>query len=169
MLGLRYLCRLALRLEVYLYVDNTKKNYFFNISNLQGTMKGLLPDQLESLDCEIILGNTYHLGNRPGTEVLKKAGGLHKFMAWNRALLTDSGGFQMVSLLKLAEITEEGVKFKSPYDNSEIMLTPEKSIEIQNCIGRVLIYLLQFYASEIGLFSYLVISNQLVMCNCHRC
>ncbi|CAK1603315.1 unnamed protein product [Parnassius mnemosyne] len=101
----------------------------------QGTMKGLLPEQLEDLDCEIILGNTYHLGNRPGTDVLKKVGGLHKFMAWNRALLTDSGGFQMVSLLKLAEITEEGVKFKSPYDGSEIMLTPEKSIEIQNCIG----------------------------------
>ncbi|CAH0700721.1 unnamed protein product [Spodoptera exigua] len=101
----------------------------------QGTMKGLLPDQLESLDCEIILGNTYHLGNRPGTDVLTKAGGLHNFMGWNRALLTDSGGFQMVSLLKLAEITEEGVKFKSPYDDSEIMLTPEKSIEIQNCIG----------------------------------
>ncbi|KAL4715144.1 hypothetical protein ACJJTC_012191 [Scirpophaga incertulas] len=101
----------------------------------QGTMKGLLPEQLEDLDCEIILGNTYHLGNRPGTDVLEKAGGLHKFMSWKRALLTDSGGFQMVSLLKLAEITEEGVKFKSPYDNSEIMLTPEKSIEIQNCIG----------------------------------
>lgn len=98
-------------------------------------MKGILPDQLESLDCEIILGNTYHLGNRPGTEVLEKAGGLHKFMGWNRALLTDSGGFQMVSLLKLAEITEEGVKFRSPYDESEIMLTPEKSIEIQNAIG----------------------------------
>lgn len=98
-------------------------------------MKGLLPDQLETLDCEIILGNTYHLGNRPGTDVLTKAGGLHKFMGWNRALLTDSGGFQMVSLLKLAEITEEGVKFRSPYDDSEIMLTPEKSIEIQNCIG----------------------------------
>ncbi|XP_013200537.1 queuine tRNA-ribosyltransferase catalytic subunit [Amyelois transitella] len=101
----------------------------------QGTMKGLLPDQLEQLDCEIILGNTYHLGNRPGTEVLQKVGGLHNFMGWNRALLTDSGGFQMVSLLKLAEITEEGVNFRSPYDNSQIMLSPEKSIEIQNCIG----------------------------------
>ncbi|CAG9784528.1 unnamed protein product [Diatraea saccharalis] len=101
----------------------------------QGTMKGLLPEQLEELGCEIILGNTYHLGNRPGTEVLEKIGGLHKFMSWNRALLTDSGGFQMVSLLKLAEITEEGVKFRSPYDDTEIMLTPEKSIEIQNCIG----------------------------------
>ncbi|GBP41091.1 Queuine tRNA-ribosyltransferase catalytic subunit [Eumeta japonica] len=101
----------------------------------QGTIKGLLPEQLKDLNCGIILGNTYHLGNRPGTDVLKKAGGLHKFMAWDRGLLTDSGGFQMVSLLKLAEITEEGVKFKSPYDDSEIMLTPEKSIEIQNCIG----------------------------------
>lgn len=101
----------------------------------QGTMKGLLPDQLKDLNCEIILGNTYHLGNRPGTEVLEKAGGLHKFMGWDRALLTDSGGFQMVSLLKLAKITEEGVQFKSPYDDTTIMLTPERSIEIQNCIG----------------------------------
>ncbi|KAI5641585.1 queuine tRNA-ribosyltransferase domain-containing protein [Phthorimaea operculella] len=113
---------------------NVKTPVFMPVGT-QGTMKGLLPEQLEELDCEIILGNTYHLGNRPGTEVLKKVGGLHKFMGWNRALLTDSGGFQMVSLLKLAEITEEGVKFKSPYDDSEIMLTPEKSIEIQNCIG----------------------------------
>ncbi|XP_063838776.1 queuine tRNA-ribosyltransferase catalytic subunit [Ostrinia nubilalis] len=113
---------------------NVKTPVFMPVGT-QGTMKGLLPEQLENLDCEIILGNTYHLGNRPGTEILEKAGGLHKFMSWNRALLTDSGGFQMVSLLKLAEITEEGVKFRSPYDNSEIMLTPEKSIEIQNCIG----------------------------------
>ncbi|KAJ2953525.1 hypothetical protein O0L34_g1127 [Tuta absoluta] len=113
---------------------NVKTPVFMPVGT-QGTMKGLLPEQLEELDCEIILGNTYHLGNRPGTEVLKKVGGLHKLMGWSRALLTDSGGFQMVSLLKLAEITEEGVKFKSPYDDSEIMLTPEKSIEIQNCIG----------------------------------
>ncbi|XP_033220822.1 queuine tRNA-ribosyltransferase catalytic subunit isoform X2 [Belonocnema kinseyi] len=101
----------------------------------QGTLKGLLPQQLEELNCQIILGNTYHLGTRPGPEILKKAGGLHKFMGWNRALLTDSGGFQMVSLLQLAKITEEGVKFKSPYDGSECMLTPEHSIEIQNAIG----------------------------------
>ncbi|XP_076092505.1 queuine tRNA-ribosyltransferase catalytic subunit 1-like [Mytilus galloprovincialis] len=101
----------------------------------QGTLKGLLPEQLEELDCKIMLGNTYHLGNRPGPELLEKAGGLHKFMNWNRSLLTDSGGFQMVSLLKLAEITEEGVKFQSPHDGSKMMLTPEKSIEIQNSIG----------------------------------
>jgi len=65
----------------------------------QGTLKGLLPSQLEALDCRIMLSNTYHLGNRPGVEVLEQAGGLHSFMGWNRSLLTDSGGFQMVSLL----------------------------------------------------------------------
>lgn len=71
-----------------------------------------------------------------GTEIIEKAGGLHKFMGWNHNLLTDSGGFQMVSLLSLAEITEEGVRFQSPYSNGkEVMLTPEHSIEIQNVIG----------------------------------
>lgn len=101
----------------------------------QGTLKGLLPQQLENLNCQIMLSNTYHLGTRPGSEILRKAGGLHKFMGWNRGLLTDSGGFQMVSLLKLARITEEGVNFKSPYNDTECMLTPEHSIEIQNAIG----------------------------------
>ncbi|KAK6196223.1 hypothetical protein SNE40_001488 [Patella caerulea] len=101
----------------------------------QGTLKGLLLDQLDELDCRIMLGNTYHLGHRPGPELLEEAGGLHKFMGWKRSLLTDSGGFQMVSLLKLAEITEDGVQFESPHDGSIMMLTPEKSIEIQNAIG----------------------------------
>jgi len=101
----------------------------------QGTLKGLLPSQLCELDCRIMLSNTYHLGNRPGVEVLEQAGGLHSFMGWDRSLLTDSGGFQMVSLLKLAEITEEGVNFESPYDGSKCMLTPERSIEIQRTIG----------------------------------
>jgi queuine tRNA-ribosyltransferase len=101
----------------------------------QGTLKGITPRQLEALDCRIVLGNTYHLGNRPGCKVLEASGGLHHFMGWHRALLTDSGGFQMVSLLKLAEITEEGVKFQSPHDNSVMVLTPEYSTEIQNTIG----------------------------------
>ncbi|KAK2145430.1 hypothetical protein LSH36_682g01071 [Paralvinella palmiformis] len=101
----------------------------------QGTLKGLLPEQLEELNCQIILGNTYHLGNRPGPDLLEKVGGLHKFMGWKKSLLTDSGGFQMVSLLDLAEITEEGVKFQAPHDKSVMMLTPEKSIHIQNAIG----------------------------------
>lgn len=103
----------------------------------QGTLKGILVDQLkqDNMNCQIMLSNTYHLGLRPGPEIMKKSGGLHKFMGWDRALLTDSGGFQMVSLLELAEITETGVKFKSPFDGSESMLTPEESIYLQNTIG----------------------------------
>uniref|UniRef100_A0A0A9XKY3 Queuine tRNA-ribosyltransferase catalytic subunit 1 n=1 Tax=Lygus hesperus TaxID=30085 RepID=A0A0A9XKY3_LYGHE len=101
----------------------------------KASLKGLLPDQLEAMDCQIMLGNTYHLGTNPGPELLIKAGGLHKFIGWNRALLTDSGGFQMVSLLKFAEIVEEGVTFESPYNGSKLLLTPEESIKIQNAIG----------------------------------
>ncbi|XP_062979093.1 queuine tRNA-ribosyltransferase catalytic subunit 1 [Elgaria multicarinata webbii] len=102
----------------------------------QGTMKGLTAAQLDALGCRLCLGNTYHLGTRPGPELIKKAGGLHGFMNWPRNLLTDSGGFQMVSLVKLSEVTEEGVRFCSPYyDGKEILLTPEKSIEIQNALG----------------------------------
>lgn len=73
-----------------------------------GCMKGLTTEQLEQLDCHIILGNTYHLALQPGKEMLTQLGGLHKFMGWDRAMLTDSGGFQMVSLLKFSEITEDG-------------------------------------------------------------
>lgn len=103
----------------------------------QGTLKGVFVDQLktDNMNCQIMLGNTYHLGLRPGPETMKKAGGLHSFMGWDRALLTDSGGFQMVSLLQLAEITEQGVKFQSPFDGSESLLTPEESINLQNIIG----------------------------------
>uniref|UniRef100_A0A667XL88 Queuine tRNA-ribosyltransferase 1 n=1 Tax=Myripristis murdjan TaxID=586833 RepID=A0A667XL88_9TELE len=101
----------------------------------QGTLKGITVDQLESLGCQICLGNTYHLGMRPGPELIEKANGLHGFMKWKNNLLTDSGGFQMVSLVELSEVTEEGVKFKSPYDGKEILLSPEKSISIQNSLG----------------------------------
>merc|ERR1719219_2691071 len=101
----------------------------------QGTIKGLLPGEVDAQGFEIILANTYHLGLSPGTEVVDSFGGIHNFMGWKRNLLTDSGGFQMVSLLKLAKITEEGVKFRSPYDDSECMLTPEHSMKIQSAIG----------------------------------
>ncbi|KAI1884329.1 hypothetical protein AGOR_G00225300 [Albula goreensis] len=101
----------------------------------QGTMKGITADQLQDLGCKICLGNTYHLGMRPGPELIEKANGLHKFMNWKRNLLTDSGGFQMVSLVQLSEVTEEGVQFQSPYDGKEILLSPEKSIAIQNSLG----------------------------------
>ncbi|MCO5581784.1 hypothetical protein L7F22_035673 [Adiantum nelumboides] len=101
----------------------------------QGTIKGLTNTQLEDVGCQIILGNTYHLALRPGAELIDELGGLHNFMNWPRSLLTDSGGFQMVSLLHLADITEEGVTFQSPVDGKPMLLTPEESITIQNKIG----------------------------------
>ncbi|KAA8570674.1 hypothetical protein EYC84_000072 [Monilinia fructicola] len=85
--------------------------------------------------CRLCLNNTYHLGLKPGQEVLDKVGGAHKLQGWNHNLLTDSGGFQMVSLLKLANITEEGVRFLSPHDGSPMLLTPEHSMSLQNSIG----------------------------------
>ena len=103
----------------------------------QGTIKGVTTAELQTppLDCDIILGNTYHLGNRPGGDTLAALGGLHAFMGWPRPILTDSGGFQMVSLLHLAQITEEGVNFRSPVDGSAMLLTPEMSMALQNQIG----------------------------------
>lgn len=101
----------------------------------QASLKGLTYEQLEELDCKICLNNTYHLGLKPGQEILDKVGGAHKLQGWNRSILTDSGGFQMVSLLKLATITEEGVNFLSPHDGSPMLLTPEHSISLQNSIG----------------------------------
>ncbi|EGG13611.1 queuine tRNA-ribosyltransferase [Cavenderia fasciculata] len=101
----------------------------------QGTVKGLTSQQLVDLNCGVVLGNTYHLGHRPGPDVMDAVGGLHKFMNYPRAMLTDSGGFQMVSLLSLANITEQGVEFQSPHDGSTMILTPELSMQIQNSIG----------------------------------
>ncbi|XP_012921311.1 queuine tRNA-ribosyltransferase catalytic subunit 1 isoform X2 [Heterocephalus glaber] len=101
----------------------------------QATMKGITTEQLDALGCRICLGNTYHLGLRPGPELIQKANGLHGFMNWPHNLLTDSGGFQMVSLVALSEVTEEGVRFRSPYDGEETLLSPERSVEIQNSLG----------------------------------
>ncbi|KIZ01392.1 queuine tRNA-ribosyltransferase [Monoraphidium neglectum] len=101
----------------------------------KGTVKGLTTEQLQDLDCHIILGNTYHLGNQPGHELVNSMGGLHGFINWPRGMLTDSGGFQMVSLLHLADITESGVEFQSPVDGSRMLLTPEESMAIQNGLG----------------------------------
>ncbi|ETV70660.1 queuine tRNA-ribosyltransferase, variant [Aphanomyces astaci] len=103
----------------------------------QGTIKGITAEQmaLPPIDCKILLANTYHLALRPGTDLLKDVGGLHDFMGWHRNILTDSGGFQMVSLLELAQITEVGVEFQSPVDGTTMLLTPEMSITHQNNIG----------------------------------
>ena len=95
------------------------------------TVKALTQEALESLGTRIILANTYHLFLRPGHALIRKLGGLHKFMSWNRAILTDSGGFQVFSLADLRKITDEGVRFRSHLDGSEHLLTPEKAAEIQ--------------------------------------
>ncbi|NLL44280.1 MAG: tRNA guanosine(34) transglycosylase Tgt [Mollicutes bacterium] len=96
------------------------------------TVKTLTPEELKEIGCGIILANTYHLWLRPGEDIIAKAGGLHKFMNYDGPILTDSGGFQVFSLAKLKDISEEGVKFKSHLDGSELFLTPELSIQIQN-------------------------------------
>jgi queuine tRNA-ribosyltransferase catalytic subunit len=103
-----------------------------------GCIKGLSPSELDSdstLNPRIILANTYHLGSRPGRDHLIQAGGQHKFMKWNHNMLTDSGGFQMVSLLKLLSMDENGVTFENPVTHELMLLTPEMSMDIQNSIG----------------------------------
>ena len=102
----------------------------------QATVKSLTPEELkEEVKASIILSNTYHLYLRPGNKLIKKAGGLHSFMNWDRAILTDSGGFQVFSLGDLRKISEEGVEFKSHLDGSKHFLSPEKAIEIENDLG----------------------------------
>src|SRR5215469_3966873 len=124
----------------------------------QASLKGITPEQLENTGCRLCLNNTYHLGLKPGQSVLDNIGGAHKLQGWNHNILTDSGGlvdtcspishktqvanevwtyhsFQMVSLLKLARITEDGVRFQSPHDGTPMVLTPEHSINLQNSIG----------------------------------
>lgn len=127
----------------------------------KGTIKAIASQQLnknsssldsveEDLKPEIILGNTYHLASQPGTELIDKFGGLHQFMDYGQSMLTDSGGFQMVSLLKLAEITEQGVQFQSPVDGKLMMLTPEESIRCQNQIGADIMMQLDDVVSSIN-------------------
>jgi queuine tRNA-ribosyltransferase len=101
----------------------------------QATVKTLDPRDLEAERCEIVLCNTYHLYLRPGHEVVKALGGLHRFMGWDRAILTDSGGFQVLSLTELRRIAEDGVAFRSHLDGSRHVLTPERAVEIQLALG----------------------------------
>ena len=115
----------------------------------QATVKGVLPRDLREAGSSIVLSNTYHLYMRPGDEIVAKAGGLHKFMNWDGAILTDSGGFQVFSLTKLNKIKEEGVYFNSHIDGSRHLFTPEKSISIQENLGADII--MQFdQCSEYG-------------------
>jgi queuine tRNA-ribosyltransferase len=108
---------------------------FFMPVGTQGAVKALRNEALEELGAQIILGNTYHLYLRPGSESIRKLGGLHKFMSWNAAILTDSGGYQVFSLSALRKLTEDGVRFRSHLDGSEHLLTPEKAVEVQLALG----------------------------------
>jgi queuine tRNA-ribosyltransferase len=101
----------------------------------QATVKAITPRDLHEMEAQIILGNTYHLYMRPGHELVKEAGGLHRFMNWDKPILTDSGGFQVFSLAELRNIQEEGVSFKSHLDGSSHFISPEKAIEIENALG----------------------------------
>ena len=101
----------------------------------QGTVKSLTPEDLQSIGSRIILANTYHLYLRPGTEVMAEAGGLHRFMHWDRPILTDSGGFQVFSLARINRVEDEGVTFQSHIDGSRHLLTPERAVEIQTVLG----------------------------------
>lgn len=100
-----------------------------------GTVKAMTPEELKEIGTQIILGNTFHLMLRPGTDIIKKHGGLHGFMHWDSPILTDSGGFQVFSLAKMRKISEEGVTFNSPVDGSKVHLTPEVSMRIQADLG----------------------------------
>ena len=100
-----------------------------------GTVKGMTPEEVKATGAHICLGNTFHLMLRPGTSIIKQHGDLHDFMNWDKPILTDSGGFQVFSLGELRKITEEGVTFRSPINGEKILLTPEKSMEVQRDLG----------------------------------
>ncbi|MFC5650113.1 tRNA guanosine(34) transglycosylase Tgt [Paenibacillus solisilvae] len=101
----------------------------------QATVKTMSPEELKAMDAHIILSNTYHLFIRPGHEIVRQAGGLHKFMNWDRPILTDSGGFQVFSLSNMRKISEEGVEFRNHLNGDKLFLSPEKAMEIQNALG----------------------------------
>ncbi len=113
---------------------NIETPIFMPVGTL-GTVKSVTPEELSTCGAQIILGNTYHLYLRPGCEIIDLFEGLHRFMHWDKPILTDSGGFQLFSLAKLAKITEEGYAFQSHLDGSRHLLSPEKSMEVQLCLG----------------------------------
>lgn len=113
----------------------TFKTPMFMPVGTQASVKTMAPEDLKEMGAGIILSNTYHLWLRPGEDIVEKAGGLHKFMNWDRGVLTDSGGFQVFSLAKLRDISEEGVAFKSHLNGEKLFLSPEKAIHVENALG----------------------------------
>ena len=118
----------------------------------KATVKAMTPEELKECSTQVVLGNTYHLHLRPGEKLIKKMGGLHKFMNWHGPILTDSGGFQVFSLKGLRDLTEEGVEFRSHLDGAKYFISPEKSMEIQMDLGSDIIMAfdecLQYPATE---------------------
>ncbi len=100
-----------------------------------GTVKSVTPEEIRDTGADMILGNTFHLMLRPGPEIVRKHGGLHEFMHWDRPILTDSGGFQVFSLAAMRKLSEDGVRFQSPVNGDEVMLTPERSMEVQHALN----------------------------------
>ena len=125
----------AARAGVYNTVHGRVETPVFMPVGTQATVKALSPEELKAAGAQIILGNTYHLYLRPGCDIIGRFAGLHRFMHWDRPILTDSGGFQLFSLSKLRKLTEEGYAFQSHIDGSRHMLSPEKSIEVQICLN----------------------------------
>ena len=148
------LCGRARACTLYLHHGPVETPVFMPVGT-KGSIKGVVVEEVTSQSClnnQIILANTYHLALQPTTPLLREMGGLHQYMGWNRNILTDSGGFQMVSLLKLAEITEEGVTFENPYSSNgeRMLLRPEDSIHHQNDIGSDIIMALDDVVSSIS-------------------
>jgi len=123
------------RLGEIVFPRGTIKTPAFMPVGTYGTVKSMTPSEVANTGADILLGNTYHLMLRPGTEVISSHGDLHDFMQWHKPILTDSGGFQVFSLGNHRKISEEGVLFNSPYNGDKVMLTPEKSIEVQRQLG----------------------------------
>ena len=135
----------------------------------QGTVKAIQPRELQDVGAQIILGNTYHLYLRPGTDVIQAAGGLHRFIAWKRPILTDSGGYQVFSLNELRKIEEEGVTFKSHLDGSSHVFTPESVVQIQRQLGSDIMMVLDECAPFPSDLQYVRESNALTLRWAERC
>lgn len=135
----------------------------------QGSIKAIEPRELEEIGAQLLLGNAYHLYLRPGVEVIRRAGGLHKFIGWKKPILTDSGGYQVFSLLPLRAITEDGVRFQSHLDGSTHFFSPENVIEIQRNLGADIIMVLDECAPYPCEYDYAKKSNALTMRWAERC
>ncbi len=135
----------------------------------QATVKAMKPEDVEKTGAQIILANTYHLMLRPGSDIVREAGGLHEFMNWHRPILTDSGGFQVFSLGHMNKITEEGVQFSSHIDGSRQMLSPERSMEVQNDLGSDIIMAFDECAPPDATKAYIEKSQELTTRWLRRC